>query len=232
MKYNYGLIVVIVACLYASYAGVQKYNARMAIAEDEAVIDSFISGQPRENFAGKESPSEGQENPSASGKSSQEVAKILADGSKLSVMYDGFGNKTETRCFNNSPRLKCVTLTSAAASGLREAVAYGPNGERNIVPENMLDKVLTGTGDEIANSAGIFATQRQMPQEVYSRTTSQLPSSKSADNQSPIQNKPAPQIDDIKQPESINNSEIESSGDGSMKNLLNEKRTVTARKLQ
>ena len=234
MKYNYCLVVVIALCVYVSYTSVQKSNASLARAEDEALIDKFIESRQGESFAGTRSPSAPEANLSASGKSSQEKTKILPDGSKIDVMYDGFGNKTETRCFNNNSRLKCVTLTSAV-NGQRQAVVYGQNGERNTVPENMIDNLLTASGDEIANSAGILAAPRQTPQAVYAQATP-LPApprfSKPADNQSSIQNEPTEQVENINHPElTIDNSEIESLA-RDMKNQGIEKRTASARKPQ
>jgi hypothetical protein len=75
-------------------------------------------------------------------------------GSKTSVMTDGFGNKTEMKCFNNHLRLLCVSVKTSA-DGTVEVTAIGQNGERNPVPKQMQDRVLTASPDEIANAAGI-----------------------------------------------------------------------------
>jgi len=128
------------------------------------------------------------ENPIAhSRKSSQEMTQITKDGLQINVMYDSYGNKTETRTFNAHPLLKFILLRTAV-DGSRQVFVYGQNGEVKSLPENMLDKVLTASSNELANSAGIFEGFKQQPSFAQNTqpsvtTLKPLPSS-----QFPIQN--------------------------------------------
>lgn len=94
--------------------------------------------------------------------SSQEITKISSDGSSINVSYDGFGNKSETRTFNNNPFLKLILLRTAV-DGSKQVFVYGQNGEVKSLPENMLDKILTAPSKELANAAGIFDEVKPSP---------------------------------------------------------------------
>ncbi len=83
-----------------------------------------------------------------------------ADGSQIKTMFDGLGNKTETRTFNENSLLRFVLL-SVGADGKREAAVYGQYGEVKKLPDNMLDRVLTASAKELANSAGVFEVFRE-----------------------------------------------------------------------
>jgi major membrane immunogen (membrane-anchored lipoprotein) len=91
--------------------------------------------------------------------SSPAVTQTAKDGSQISVMYDNFGNKTETRTFNNTV-LKFVILRTSA-DGSRQTFVYGQNGDVKSLPENMLDKVMTAPLNELASSAGIYEPVRE-----------------------------------------------------------------------
>lgn len=77
------------------------------------------------------------------------------DKSQISVITDSYGNKSETRCFENHPRLQCVRLITST-TGEKNVVVHGRGGEMNSLPENMLDRILTASADELASAAGIF----------------------------------------------------------------------------
>lgn len=81
--------------------------------------------------------------------------KKAPDGSRIDTAIDKFGNKNETRCFNNS-RIKCLRL-STYPDGRREAQVFGHNGQTKNIPEAMLDRALTASPDEIADSVRISA---------------------------------------------------------------------------
>jgi hypothetical protein len=131
-------------------------------SEMEEVIFSGENKTPSENeiiFDDREL----EENEGASsitGRNFQEIIKIASDNSKISTMFDRYGNKTETRHFNYHPRLSFVLLQTSA-EGKRQVFVYGLNGSVKGLSEHMLDKVLTASADEIANSAGILQPQRQ-----------------------------------------------------------------------
>ncbi len=91
-------------------------------------------------------------------KSSEEISKLDSDGSKITTMYDGYGNKTETKVFGNDSRLKMV-IVRTSADGSKQVFVYGHNGEVKSVPQNMFDKVLKSPSGEIANAAQIYETR-------------------------------------------------------------------------
>lgn len=172
MIYKLCLSAFICASLLASCAKFTGNESDVVIIDDkpktnarnEVVIDDV-------EFGG------GQENGIVSKTGSQETAKISADQSRIDTMYDQFGNKTETRCFKNDLRLKCVTLLTAAADGKMKVSVYGQNGEIKSLPAEMLGKSMTAPASEIANSAGIYQIYRQpkpISESAFSRTNTPL----------------------------------------------------------
>lgn len=81
----------------------------------------------------------------------QQPKRRLADRSEIETLTDGFGNKTESRYFENHPRLRLVVLRTTA-DGRREVTVYGNGGDTKIVPE-LNDTALTASDEEIANAA-------------------------------------------------------------------------------
>ncbi len=124
-------------------------------AENEVIIDDI-------NFEGQERIV------SATGGNSQETIKIASDNSKISTTFDVYGNKTEIRTFNYNPRLSFIVLQTSADEK-KQVFVYGQNGDVKSLSEGMLDKVLTASADEIANSAGILQQQRQMSISVQNK---------------------------------------------------------------
>lgn len=104
------------------------------------------------------------------GGSSRDISETAADGSKINIAYDGFGNKTETRCFNDL-RVKCLQLKTPA-NGQREVFVFGHNGQTKKLPENMLDRVLTASANEIANAAAIYDFKKETRPQI---TSSEIP---------------------------------------------------------
>jgi len=91
---------------------------------------------------------------------SQQNNIVAYDGSKISVMLDGFGNKSETRYFDNDPKLQMILLRTAA-NGERQAFVYGQNGEVKDVPPAMLDKVMSLPAAELAQAANIYESKKE-----------------------------------------------------------------------
>lgn len=89
---------------------------------------------------------------------SSELPRTLADNSEITVKYDGYGNKTETRSFKNHPRLTTI-LIRTAANGQKQLYAYGYGKEVKILSAEMSNVVLTSSADEIANAAGLYETR-------------------------------------------------------------------------
>jgi hypothetical protein len=94
------------------------------------------------------------------------------DGSKIATAFDSFGNKSETRCFNSS-RINCLVMKTLA-DGTREAQVFGQNGLTKNLPENMLDRALTASADEIADSVRIYAAFKAT-RPVYSTNSNSQP---------------------------------------------------------
>jgi hypothetical protein len=97
----------------------------------------------------------GSEPVSMTKESSQEMTRTLSDTSKITVMYDGFGNKTEIRIFNNDMRLRQVILRSFA-DGRKQVFVYGQNGMVSPLPAEMIDEVMNTPSSAIASAAGIL----------------------------------------------------------------------------
>ena len=93
----------------------------------------------------------------------QEADKTEPDGTKISTMYDGYGNKTERRFFSRHPILEAMILRTAS-NGQKEILIFGHNGQVKTVPQNMFDKAMTATADELATAAGI--SEGRKPQAV------------------------------------------------------------------
>lgn len=122
------------------------------------------------------------------------VTQIARDGSQIKIMYDGFGNKTETRTFDNNPLLKTVLLRTDV-DGKRQVFVYGQNGDVKSLPADMLDKVLTAAPSDLASSAGIVAPVEELPvitqnvEPSYAAPLQPIPS-----YQIPVRVNPAPEI--------------------------------------
>lgn len=95
-----------------------------------------------------------------SGESSEEISKIVEDDSVINTMYDGFGNKTETRSFNSNTLVKKVVMRTLA-NGERQIFVYAQNGEVINLTSDKSDKVLTVPGNEIASLAKIYESREQ-----------------------------------------------------------------------
>ena len=128
---------------------------------------------------------------------SREAVKIAADRSEITTMYDGYGNKTETRYFKGHSRLKFI-LVRTSASGETQTFVYGYGNEVKNLPENLADKALNASADELANAAGVYETQNfnALPNfRKKTKTLQPLPS-----YEFPVQPRPLPAPDSV-QPE-------------------------------
>lgn len=84
------------------------------------------------------------------------------DNSEITIMVDGKGNKSEMRVFSNHPRLASI-LVRTGVDGKKETFAYDQYGKVKPLPENMIDKAMTASADELANAAGIFEGIKEQP---------------------------------------------------------------------
>lgn len=94
----------------------------------------------------------------STGKKSREQTVIAGDKSKITTIVDDYGNKTETRCFVNHPRLDCVVVTTSA-KGEKQTLVYPVGRGAKNLPENAAENALTASPDELANLAGVYETR-------------------------------------------------------------------------
>jgi hypothetical protein len=94
------------------------------------------------------------------GESKKDSSRLESDGSQVNTLFDGFGNKTETRIFFKDPLIKFVVIRTEPA-GEKEAFVYCQNGEVRPVPVEFLDEILTAATTEIARSVQIFEGRKE-----------------------------------------------------------------------
>ena len=95
------------------------------------------------------------ESNSSSDENLRSVTQTASDGSQIDITYDGFGNKTETRTFNNNLLLKLILLRTGV-DGSKKVFVYAKNGEVKSLKDDVLDRVMTAPSSELANLAGIY----------------------------------------------------------------------------
>jgi hypothetical protein len=119
---------------------------------------------------------------STASKSSTEE-EVAGDGSKITVMTDGYGNKSETRCFANDSRVKCVVVETNAAKKSVIVTVYGQIGVTKTLPGEKLKDALTASADKIASAAQLVELPQQadvtkmLPKNGGSEDLKPLPSS-------------------------------------------------------
>ena len=94
----------------------------------------------------------------STGTNPPEQTIIADDKSKITTTFDGYGNKTETRCFVNHPRLDCIVVKTPA-QGKKQIIIYPFGNGAKYLDENSSDKALTASPDELANLAGVSETR-------------------------------------------------------------------------
>jgi hypothetical protein len=123
---------------------------------EEVVIDSKSKASTEEVYI-TNSDIKGLSQPvSISQKGGQLDKRLLSDKSEIETLVDGFGNRIETRYFQGHPRLRLV-IVRTSVKGVQEVTVYGNAGATKIV-NGLGDRALTASGDEIANSAQLYAT--------------------------------------------------------------------------
>jgi hypothetical protein len=153
-KYFYGLLCGLVFLLASCSMGKQN-EVNLAKIKEVTINDGYKTTKKGELII-DDTSLEGKQPPIVtSRKSSKEPPKTAADGSQISTMYDGFGNKTEIRTFAEHPLIQCI-VSRTFADGRKNIFVYGQNGEVRNLPEYLYDKVLSSSGYELARSAGIF----------------------------------------------------------------------------
>jgi hypothetical protein len=184
----------ILTVVLAGYHYTDKIIGTLEVVEisdsDVAKANGEINGEGEIVISdGDAKTGDGQRN-NASG-SRQDTPKLEEDGSQVLTMYDGYGNKTETRAFNNHSRLKMVVVRTDTR-GLKRVFVYGHNGKVKSVPSNMIEKVLTSPADELANSAQIYETldDRRRRKEELAQRKIELRQNASENNEFPAIKQP------------------------------------------
>ncbi|CAN5399124.1 hypothetical protein BH10ACI1_BH10ACI1_07680 [soil metagenome] len=99
----------------------------------------------------------------------------LADNSEIVTMFDGYGNKTEKRYFNNNSRLELV-MVRTAVDGRKQIIVYGFGTEIITMPDDFAGIALNASADEIANAAKLKNTRPFKPSFITA-TLTPIPSS-------------------------------------------------------
>ena len=132
----------------------------------------------------------------------QKTNRIASDGSQIAVSYDGFGNKTEIRSFNNNLLVKLILLRTSN-EGDRQVFVYGRNGEVKKLPVNMFDKTLTASADELAKAAGIEPPNEEQPsliQNIMPQSITDLQPLSSSQLSTPKQQDEQPPAEEVEKP--------------------------------
>ncbi|HVE59130.1 MAG TPA: hypothetical protein VNB22_20065 [Pyrinomonadaceae bacterium] len=147
------LLAVFSSALFSACTSVESKTS------EEVVIDSSSSKPSSDEVVITDSDLKGKTDSQIStDQESKALAKrILPDNSEVETLIDGFGNKVETRYFPEHPRLRLIILRTSA-DGKQEATVYGYGTDTKIV-EDLGDKAMTASGDEIANTAGLNTTR-------------------------------------------------------------------------
>ena len=124
-------------------------------AQEVVITDKTAASNDEVFITNADVKSEEQQN-SFSQTGDQLGKRMLYDGSQIETIVDGFGNKIETRYFKGHPRLRMLILRTSV-DGKQEVTVYGHGSDTKFVPE-LADRAMTATGDEIANTAQLFAT--------------------------------------------------------------------------
>jgi YD repeat-containing protein len=88
------------------------------------------------------------------GQNQEDTTTSVADGSQITVMYDAYGNKVETRRFFNDSRIKYL-MVRTSVTGQREVLVFGQSGQTRPLPANMLDKAMVSTAAELSSATGL-----------------------------------------------------------------------------
>ena len=102
--------------------------------------------------------------PSGTSNSDQKFGEehLLGDNSRVTVSYDGSGNKTETRVFPDGSEVKFVRVYTAR-DGTVEATVYPQNGSARSVPSGMSRGILSAPASEISRGVSPAPSVQQPP---------------------------------------------------------------------
>lgn len=178
MSFRFCLLATIIALLFLTSCS--SGNGDESKKMQEIVFDDGYKTNPNNEIVIEDKIFLKEDVVSTVKESSQGTTRTLDDNSNVTVEYDGYGNKTETRTFANDERLKFVMLRTSA-DGKKQVFVYGQNGKVNRLPEEIVDNAMISPAKEIANAAGILEGRRPKIKNIYIQNTKPLqplPSSK------------------------------------------------------
>jgi hypothetical protein len=87
-------------------------------------------------------------------------------------------------------------MLKTTSDGQRQVFVYGQNGDVKDLPENMLEKTTTASGDELADAAGLFEVRqnRTQPAITLGKPQSSQPLQPVPSYKFPIQNQVSAQV--------------------------------------
>lgn len=202
-----------ILCLFLLTSCSDSSNSEISSTADEVVIDDGYKTTAAGEIIIDDSDFDNKkEAGSVARESSRATTRTIADGSQIETIYDSYGNKTEKRTFNNDT-LRFI-LIKTSAEGNRQIFVYGQNGDVKSLPENMTDKVLTASSNEVASSAAIYKalseptytqnTQSPTVNSLQPLPSSQLPINNQAVEQLPQYGAEKP-VDEAGKPQSVEN---------------------------
>lgn len=184
----------VLPCLLVIISGFFSFGCskeNKAVSNDQAAIDKVYKAKPDgEIVIDDRSLSQ---TDSASRASTQETTQVARDGSRVTTMFDGHGNKTEMRFFDSDPLLQSIMIRTSA-KGETQVSVYGQNGTVRQLPDNMLGKAMSASGSELATAAGIYEGRRETPKPTVAQNQPPLrplPSSNFPVQQPPTEIVPA-----------------------------------------
>jgi hypothetical protein len=152
----------VLACLLVIVSGFSlmacSKNSK-AESNEQVVIDDVYKAKPGGEIVLDDRSFE--QNSGGTQPSSQQTTRNARDGSEITTMFDGHGNKTEMRVFNSDPLLQSI-MVRTSAKGERQVSVYGQNGRVRQLPDNMLDKAMSAQARELANAAGIYEGRKEV----------------------------------------------------------------------
>ncbi len=115
------------------------------------------------------------------------------DRAMITTMFDGAGNKTETRFFDDDLLVRTI-MVRTSVKGEKQVMVFAQNGTVKTLPANKQISALTASASEIAAVAGIFEGRKEAPKPITIQTE-QKPESNFAALKSPVATAPIEQVE-------------------------------------
>lgn len=133
----------------------------------EIVLEDVNAGQKTDEITITDADLKPEVLKNSSGNNFVEQTVTAADNSKITTNGDAYGNKTETRCFANHPRLDCVSVMTSA-DGKKQTLIYPVGSGAKHLAEDAAGKALTASADELADLGGITQTRSDLARKQIS----------------------------------------------------------------